>query len=139
MRSFLDSGRKRKRRHGERFRGRFARGEEAGRGGRQLIRFRRNREILAREFVALLLWTGIAVMLMILARTFVRVADAHLSDAGIAAKLGLPMLPFAASIGSLWRARNAGIEWNEVRLEQKEIVASLKERDLDAGDDAQDS
>ncbi len=125
MRSFLSPGRRT--RHRERFESKFQR--RTGRGGRNAIRFRRNRELLAREITTLLLWSAIAVMLAILGKTLAEVARVHLADRAFAVRASLPGAAVIACAACTWRARRSLLEFLDIRREQTELVARLK-RDL---------
>ena len=127
MRSFLDprAGRRRTQRS-EKFRGRYGRGQSSGHGGKKLIRFRRNRELMAREIVVTLLWLAIAGMLFVLTRSLWHVAQAHLSEHGPLAYYGLPALALIAALGCLWRARASWREFVDIRREQRELVEGLR-------------
>jgi hypothetical protein len=127
MRSFLDPRPVRRPKRGERFRGRYGRGQSSGHGGKKLIRYRRNRELMAREFVTTLLWLAIAAMLFSLTRTLWHVAQAHLAQHGPLAYYGLPGLALCAAAGCLWRARRALHEFLDIRREQRQLVEAIQE------------
>jgi hypothetical protein len=127
MRSFLEPRPKRRPKLGERFRGRYQRGQVSGQGGKKLIRFRRNRELMAREIVVTALWFTIAAMLLSLSRTLWHVAQVHLSEHGPLAYYGLPGLALAAAAGCLWRARMSLHEFLDIRREQRRLVESIHE------------
>jgi type VI protein secretion system component VasK len=123
MKSFLDGGRRQRGR--ERFRSKFA-GSRTGWGGRKLIRYRRNRALMAREFTSFALWCAIAVSLVLLARTMWRVGTVHFTDQQTSLRLGLPAIAIVACLGSLWRARRALREFLDIRREQAQLTAELK-------------
>lgn len=125
----LPTSRKSNRRRNSRFAARRQR--PTGTGGSALIRFRRNRELMARELVVLALWGGLALLLGSLAGTLWRVAEVHLVDRGRATQLALPTLAILAGLGCLWRARRALREFLDIRREQ----AGLTERLRDPGQD----
>lgn len=130
MRSFL-SGRRSSRRRESRFGGLVQRAREAP-GNRDLIRFRRNRELLAREFLGIVLWVALCAMLLYLAQSMQRVAAAHLAQRDLYLRLSLPLLPLLGAAGALWRAGLAFREWRDIRREQKELVQRLREAETDA-------
>lgn len=124
MRSFLEGPRRRRR--SERFRSRFQRGAATQSKNRSLIRFRRNRELMAREMVTLALWIVIAGMLALLARALGRVVDQHLAERELIVRVGLPALPLIAALGCLWRARAALREYADIRREQRQLLDDLR-------------
>ncbi|NNM33437.1 MAG: hypothetical protein HKO53_10245 [Gemmatimonadetes bacterium] len=113
---------RRRRRRG----GRFAR-ERTGWGGPKLIRFRRNRELMAREITTLVLWLTLSGMLLVLARRLWDVSRKHLADSEPLVQFALPALAILASIGSFWRARRNWAELQDIRREQAELVARLQD------------
>jgi hypothetical protein len=106
-------------------------GKPASEGNRDLIRFRRNRELMARESVGIVLWLALTGMMLALARTLHRVAQAHLADQESWIQLGLPALPILGAAGTLWRAVASLREWQDIRREQREVLARLRS-DADA-------
>ena len=133
MRSSIDGG-FRRRRPSARDRSRFRR--SGGEGGRELIRFRRNREALWREITMLALWIGIAMMLLNLAGTLHRVSQVHLVERGVLVQALLPLLAVVAAAFCLVRGRRNVIEILDIRREQAEVTARL--RSLVAGEDPDD-
>lgn len=126
MRSWTEL--RRGRRPDSRGRSRFGRGAK---GNRDLNRFRRNRELLARESTMLVLWVAVAVMLLNLAGTLHRVAIHQLAERAALIRYSLPTVAVLAALGSLWRARLNLREIQELRTEQ----AGVKNRLLDARSD----
>lgn len=127
MKSFLKTGRsgERSERLRAKYRSRFRDGR-AGSGNRLLQKYRRNRQILAREFTSLILWLALAFMMIPLGRSLWRVAAAHLSDRSIFWRYGLPGLAALALIFCLLRARSGWREIREIRAEQKDVLAKLQ-------------
>jgi len=127
LRSFLKTGRSgaRSERLREKYRSRFRDGRAAS-GNRLLQKYRRNRQILAREFTSLILWLALAFMMIPLGRSLWRVAAAHLSDRSIFWRYGLPGLAALALIFCLLRARSGWREIRELRTEQSEILSKLR-------------
>lgn len=123
MRSWTDS--RRRRRPDIRERSRFGRG---GKGNRDLIRFRRNRELLAREVTVLILWVAVAVMLLNLAGTLRNVSQTHLAERNALLRNSLPLLAILAAVGCAWRARLNWREVREIRAEQAEVKSRLVDR-----------
>jgi hypothetical protein len=121
LRSLTDS--RRRRRPSTRERSRFGRG--ASRGNRDLIRFHRNRELLAREVTVLVLWIAVAVMLVNLAQTLRAVSQIHLAERSAFLRNLLPALPAVAVLFCGWRARLNVVEIREIRVEQAEVRARL--------------
>jgi hypothetical protein len=101
-------------------------GKPASEGNRDLIRFRRNRELMARESVGVALWIGLSAMMILLTRTMHRVAQTHLADQESWIRLGLPALPILGALGTLWRASASLREWLDIRREQREVLARLR-------------
>ena len=91
MRSLTDS--RRRRRPSVRERSRFGRG---GKTNRDVIRFRRNREMLVREITVLILWIAVAVMLVNLAQTLLAVSKTHLAERNALMRHSLPFVPVLA-------------------------------------------
>ena len=123
MRNFLDGGRKKRR--STRFRTKFAR-DRAGTGGKRLVRFRRNRELIAREITNIVLWASIAVMLMLLGRTLWKVSQQHLSERETLIQVALPGIALLAAVGAAWRARSSLRELQDIRSEQAQLMADLQ-------------
>lgn len=121
----LPTSRKSGRRRNSRFAARRQR--PTGSGGASLIRFRRNRELMARELIVLVLWGGLALLLGSLAGTLWRVAEVHLADRGRATQIALPLLAILAGIGCLWRARRALQEFLDIRREQAALTEKLRD------------
>lgn len=120
MRSWTES--RRKRRPSLRERSRFGR---AGRGNRDVIRFRRNRELLAREITVLVLWVAVAVMLLNLAATIRVFSENQLGERSAFLRYGLPLVPVLATVFCGWRARLNVREIRELRAEQAAVKARL--------------
>jgi hypothetical protein len=97
----------------------------ASRGNRDLIRFHRNRELLAREVTVLVLWIAVAVMLVNLAQTLWAVSQTHLAERSAFLRNLLPALPAVAVLFCGWRARLNVVEIREIRVEQAEVRARL--------------
>ena len=135
MRSFLKTGHRgtRSERLREKYRSHFRDGGKPT-SNRLLQKFRRNRQILAREFTSFLLWLALAFMMVPLGRSLWRVSVAHLSDRSIFWRYGLPGLAVLALVFCLSRARNGWREIQEIRAEQARILAKLRE-ELDSGDE----
>lgn len=114
-----------RRRRTSRFQARFGR-DRTGHGGKRLIRFRRNRELIAREITTLILWTVIAVMLAMLGRTLWKVSQQHLADRETLVQLSLPGIALLAAVGSLLRARSSLRELQDIRSEQARLLADLQ-------------
>ena len=121
MRSLTDS--RRRRRPTVRERSRFGRG---GKGNRDIIRFRRNREMIVREVTILVLWIAVAVMLIDLADTLVTVSRSHLAERNALLRNSLPLVPVLAAIFCIWRARLNIREIREIRAEQSEVKARMQ-------------
>lgn len=124
MRSSIDGG-YRRRRPAARDRSRFR--KSGGEGGRELIRFRRNREALWREISTLVLWIGLTLMLLNLAGTLHRVSQAHLADRNLLIQALLPAFAVGAAVFCVVRARRNVIEILDIRREQSEVTARLRE------------
>ena len=129
MRSLTDS--RRRRRPSVRERSRFGRG---GKTNRDVIRFRRNREMLVREITVLVLWIAVAVMLVNLAQTLLAVSKTHLAERNSLIRHSLPFIPVLAAIFCIWRARLNIREIREIRAEQTEVKERM--RSLADDDDA---
>jgi hypothetical protein len=127
LRSFLKTGRsgERSERLRAKYRSRFHDGGAAS-GNRLLQKYRRNRQILAREFTSLILWLALAFMMIPLGRSLWRVAAAHLADRSVFWRYGLPGLAALALIFCLLRARSGWREIREIRAEQREVLAKLQ-------------
>jgi len=110
---------RRGRRPSTRERSRFGRG--ARHGNRDLIRFHRNRELLAREVTVLILWIAVGAMLLNLAQTLRAVSQTHLAERSVILRYLLPALPLLATMGCAWRARLNFREIREIRAEQSEV------------------
>jgi hypothetical protein len=93
---------RRRRRPNTRERSRFGGG--ARYGNRDLVRFRRNRELLAREITVLVLWIAVAVMLLNLAQTLREVSQTHLAERSALLRNLLPAVPALAVLFCGWRA-----------------------------------
>lgn len=132
MRSFLEPGRRRRR--SDRFQGKFSR-QRTGWGGKKLIRFRRNRALLAKEFTSAILWVAIAVSLVSLGRAFWRVGAVHFAEGHTLIRWALPGLAAVACLGSLYRARKSLLEFLDIRREQAALAAELR----DQGEDPSES
>lgn len=120
MRSWTERGRRR--RPSLRERSRFGRG---GRGNRDVARFRRNRELLAREITVLILWIAVGVMLLNLAQTMRAFSANQLGERSALLRHGLPLIPVLATVFCGWRARLNVREIRELRAEQAEVKARL--------------
>ena len=120
------------RRRRRRPRSRFERGSAASKG-RDLIRYRRNRESLAREVTVLLLWGALVVLLIRLGGSLWHVGQRHLAEHGMLVQLALPALALVAGVFALWRARGNWSEIQDIRQEQKVLTERL--RRLAAGED----
>lgn len=129
MRSLTDS--RRGRRPSTRERSRFGRG--ARQGNRDLIRFRRNRELLAREVTVFVLWIAVGAMLLNLADTLLAVSRTHLAERSAILRYILPALPLLATLGCVWRARLNFREIREIRAEQ----AGVRDRLAAAAEEAE--
>ena len=132
MRSFLSTPKRRPKAR-ERFKSKF-KGGPTQKGNRDLHRFRRNREIAARERTTGLLWITIGLMLIPLGRTLWRVAQAHLADRMLLIQLCLPGAAVLALVFAFLRARSALAEYRDIRREQGEIMDRLQ-RALDPHED----
>jgi hypothetical protein len=128
MRSFLKTGRSgaRSERLREKYRSQFRDGGKSS-GNRLLQKFRRNRQILAREFTSFVLWLALTFMMVPLGRALWRVSVAHLSDRTVLWRYGLPGLSVFALVFCLLRARAGWREIREIRAEQAEILAKLRQ------------
>ena len=113
----------RRRRPGTRERSRF--GPGARPGNRDLVRFRRNRELLAREVTVFVLWIAVAVMLVHLAQTLWQVSQTHLAERSAVLRNLLPALPALAILFCGWRARQNLREIREIRSEQVGVRTRL--------------
>lgn len=132
LRSWTDS--RRRRRPPLRERSRFGRGN---RGNRDVVRFRRNRELLAREITVLILWFAVAVMLLNLSRTLWVFSENQLAERSALLRNSLPLLPIVAAVFCVWRARTNLREIREIRAEQAEVkarLAAVQDDDDPAGD-----
>jgi len=127
MRNFLDGGRNQRRQRESRFRSRYARGRISGKGGQKLIRYRRNRELMASELVRVGLWTAIAIMLVSLTRVLWRVVQVHLAESGPLVQLGLPAISLLAFVGCVWRGRKSLREFLDIRREQQQLEHELRD------------
>ena len=126
MRSFLSPPNRRTKAR-EKYQSRFKKGV-SNKGNRDLSRFRRNREIMAREITTTVIWIAIGLMMIPLGRTLWRVAASHMSDRALALQLALPAIALIAGVLCLLRARANLREFREVRLEQREILERLQKR-----------
>ncbi len=99
------------------------------------MRFRRNRELLAREVTTLILWIAVAVMLLNLAGTLRDVAGTHLAQRSALLRNSLPLLPLLAAVLCVWRARLNFTEIREIRAEQAEVKRRLAQVDDPDEDD----
>jgi hypothetical protein len=120
LRSWTDS--RRRRRPSLLERSRFGRGAHVN---RDLIRFRRNRELLAREVTVLILWIAVAVMLLNLAQTMRVFSANQLGERSAILRYLLPSIPVLATVFCAWRARLNFREIREIRAEQTEVKARL--------------
>ena len=120
MRSWTERGRRR--RPSLRDRSRFGRGNK---GNRDVVRFRRNRELLAREITVLILWIAVGVMLLNLAQTMRVFSANQLGERSAILRNGLPLIPVLATLFCGWRARLNVREIRELRAEQAEVKARL--------------
>jgi hypothetical protein len=133
MRSFLDprgggrSGRRTEKLK-EKYRSRFKDGALRS-GSRDLQRFRRTRELIAREMTVFILWLAIAFMLIPLGRSLWRVAQAHLADRPVVLQVALPALPALALVFCVFRARSSWAELGALRQDQREILRRLREEE----------
>lgn len=112
-------------------RSRFGR---ASKGNRDIIRFRRNRELLVREVTVLILWIAVAVMLVNLAQVLVSVSRTHLAERSALLRHALPFVPVLAAIFCIWRARLNFREIREIRVEQEEVKERMQRIDDPAED-----
>jgi hypothetical protein len=110
---------RRRRRTSARERTRF--GGSARPGNRDLIRYRRNRELLVREVTTLVLWIAVASMLVHLASTLRNVASVHLAERSVFIRHSLPLVALAGTVFCFWRAR---FNWREVREIQADQSAT---------------
>lgn len=124
MRSWTDS--RRRRRPPLRERSRFGR---ANRGNRDVVRFRRNRELLAREVTVLVLWIAVGVMLLNLAQTMRVFSQNQLAERSAILRHGLPLIPVLATVFCGWRARLNVREIRELRAEQAAVKSRLAKVD----------
>jgi hypothetical protein len=125
---------RRRRRPSVRERSRFGR---ASKGNRDVIRFRRNRELLVREITVLVLWIAVSVMLVNLAQTLLAVSKTHLAERAALLRHSLPFVPVLAAIFCIWRARLNIREIREIRAEQAEVKARMTapdDEDVPGGD-----
>lgn len=120
------------RRRRRRPRSRFERGSAASKG-RDLIRFRRNRESLAREVTVLLLWGALVMLLVRLGQALWQVGQRHLVEQGTLVQLALPALAVAAAVFAIWRARGNWAEIRDIRREQRVLTDRM--RRVAAGED----
>lgn len=120
---------RRRRRPAARERSRFGRGSSAG--GRNLIRYRRNREAFWREVTTVVLWVVITIMLLNLAGTLRRVAGTHLADRSVPVRLAFPVLAIGAAVFCGIRARRGVVELLDIRREQKLLEAQLRSESPD--------
>ena len=104
---------------------------------RDIIRFRRNRELLVREVTVLILWIAVAVMLVNLAQTLVTVSRTHLAERSALLRNALPFVPVLAAIFCIWRARLNFREIREIRAEQAEVKARMTDPEEDEPPSAQ--
>jgi len=127
LKSFLTTGRSGRRtdKLKEKYRSRF-KGGPLNSGNRSLARYRRNRQLLARESISAILWVAIAVMLVPLARSLWHVSRAHLSDQPLLWQAALPAVAAGAMVFCLLRARAGWREMRELRREQAELLRHLR-------------
>lgn len=128
MRNFVDSGRsgRRTEKLRKKYRSRFKDGTTRS-GSRQIQRYRRNRQFLAKEFTTFLLWLAIAAMLVPMGRSLWRVAQAHLSERPLAVQLSLPAIAALAMVFCVLRARSSWRELRELRREQAVLLREMRE------------
>jgi hypothetical protein len=113
----------------ERFQGRVRRASKDP-SRRTIVRFRRNRERMARSLASVFLWAVAAVMLVGLGKTLWRVAQTRLVDRSLPVRLMFPAAACLAIVFSLLRARAAYRDWRESRAEQRALTERLeRERD----------
>jgi len=120
---------RRRRRPAARERSRFGRGSSAA--GRNLIRFRRNREAFWREITTVVLWGAITLMLFNLAGTLDRFSERHLADRALALRWAFPALAVGAAGFCVWRVRNGVVEILDIRREQRLLEEQLASDDPD--------
>ena len=120
---------RRRRRPSARERSRFGRSSTAG--GRNLIRFRRNREAFWREIATVALWVAISLMLLDLAGTLQAFGDRHLADRAAPIRWAFPALAVGAAGFCLWRVRGGVTEILDIRREQKQLSERLRSSDPD--------
>jgi hypothetical protein len=125
MRSFLEPGRRRRR--SDRFQAKLSR-NRTGWGGKKLIRFRRNRALLAKELTSAVLWLAIAISLVSLGRTLWRVGSVHFAEGHSIIRWSLPGLAAVACVASIVRARKSLLEFLDIRREQSALAAELREQ-----------
>ena len=132
MRIFLKTPRRggRSERLREKYRSRFKDGGSRS-GNRDLIRFRRNRQILVRDFTSFSLWLAIAFMMVPLGRSLWRLSAAHFHDPSSVWHFVLPGFAALAMIVCLWRARSGWREIQEVRREQAKLLRALRQEGED--------
>lgn len=127
MKSFLKTGRSGRRtdKLKQKYRSRFADGG-ASTGNRDLARFRRNRQLLARESTSTLLWLAITVMLIPLGRSLWHVARAHLHDRPLVWQVAFPATAALAMMFCLLRARSGWREIIELRRDRVQLLHRLR-------------
>lgn len=94
---------------------------------RDLIRFRRNRESLARECTVLLLWAALVLLLIRLTGSLWTVGHRHLAEHPALIRLSLPAASVAAIGFALWRGRGTWSEIADIRREQARLGDRLRQ------------
>jgi hypothetical protein len=132
MRSFLQTGHNRPRseRLREKYRSRFKDGGSRS-GNRALRKFRRNRQLIAKELTSTILWLALAFMMVPLGRSLWRVSVSHLAGSSALWRFGLPAVAALGLIFCLWRARIGWREFKELRQEQRQLLEVLRREDDD--------
>jgi hypothetical protein len=113
---------------------RFERGSSAN--SRDLIRFRRNRESLAREITVLILWAALVLLLFRLTGSLWTVAQRHLADRPPLLRMSLPAVSLLAIVFAIWRSRGNLGEIQDIRREQSQLGERLREAQLRDSDEA---
>ncbi len=124
MRSWTDGGRRR-RRPRARDRSRF--GGTPGSGSRDSIRYRRNRELIAREVVTALLWVAVFLLLVRLTGVLWR-ALPQMENLPSFLRPAIPLLTLVGGGLCLLRARANWREMRDIRREQSGIRARLEQQ-----------
>lgn len=127
MRSFLEGGSASLRRRA-RIRGKASARLEWPQSVESLrLRLRRNRELQARESLAIALWLMLSGMLLYLARSMVDFAQAQRIHQGNSLRIALPLVPLIGALGSLWRSWLSLREWRRIQGEQRALWLKLRE------------